>query len=201
MISGRVTGVETYVLADGKANTLALTSANFTGVTGAAITISDGDNGNTVSLASTAPAADHIIVYAGTGADVLTGGAGNDVFHAGGKTTMTGNGGTNEFVFSAAGSNTIADFTASATNEMLFISGSGFSLPGATATPQPLGGLFVQNGTGTFTATSQRFAYDTGNHDLYYDAGGSAPGSSRQLVAALSDHPASLNAAQLLFST
>ena len=65
--AGGVSGIETYVLADGRANTLSLTASNFTKVTGSAITISDGDNGNTVSLAATAPKADHIIVYAGSG--------------------------------------------------------------------------------------------------------------------------------------
>ena len=98
--AGGVTGVETYALADGAANTLTLTSANFIGVAGSTITISDGNNGNIVSAAGVA-APDRIIVYAGTGADALTGGPGNDIFYAGGNTTMTGGAGTNEFIFSA----------------------------------------------------------------------------------------------------
>ena len=81
-----VSGVETYVLADGAANTLTLASANFTGVTGSTITVSDGNNGNTVSAAGEA-AADHLVVYAGSGADVLTGGPGTNVFNTGGDTT------------------------------------------------------------------------------------------------------------------
>ena len=196
--AGGVTGVESYVLADGSPNTLNLTGANFTKVTGSAITISDGNNGNTVSLAAVAPSADHIIVYAGGGKDTLTGAAGNDVFYAGGDTTMTGKGGANQFVFGAAGNNTIADFGVSTTNEMLFLSGSGFSLPGATATPKALGGLFVEDSSGSFTSAAQRFAYDTANGDLYYSATGST--ATRHLVVALTGEPA-LNPAHLLFAT
>jgi Ca2+-binding RTX toxin-like protein len=146
-----VSGVESYVLADGAANTLTLTSANFAGVAGSTITVSDGNNGNTVSATGVA-APDRIIVYAG-----------NDVFSAGGDTTMTGGAGAKVFVFSAPGSNTIADFTASAINEMEFVSGSGFVLPGATTTPQPLGGLFVQDSAGSFTNGAERFAYGATN--------------------------------------
>ncbi len=195
--AGGVSGVETYVLADGRPNTLSLTSGNFTGVTGAAVTISDGDNGNTVSLASAVPAADHIIVYAGTGLDKLTGGAGNDVFYAGGDTRMTGGAGANEFVFSAAGTNTIADFGISSTNELVFVSGSGFTLSGATPALQHLPtGDFVADETGTFTASGQRFAYDTSNGKLLYSATGAAGAS--EFVATLTSHP-NINAATQLF--
>ena len=144
----------------------------------------------------TAP--DRIIVYAGTGADVLTGGPGNDIFYAGGDTKMTGGAGTNEFVFSAAGNNTIADLTVSSTNEMEFISGSGFSLPGATATPKPLGGLFTSNATGAFTATTQRFAYETANGELFYSASGTT--ATEHLVVTVTGHPI-LTASHLLFAT
>jgi len=194
-----VVGVETYVLADGAANVLTLASANFTGVTGSTITISDGNGGNMISASGVA-APDRIIVYAGTGADVLTGGPGNDVFYAGGKTTMTGGAGTNEFAFGASGSNTIADFTASATNEIAF-SNSGFALgqSGATATPKALpSGLFTSNSTGAFTATTQRFAYDTANGDLYYSAAGTT--ATEHLVAAVTGNPA-LTASHLFFIT
>ena len=87
---------------------------------------------------------------------------------------MTGGAGANQFTFSAAGSNTIADFTASTTNEIVF-SNTGFALglSGATSTPQALpAGLVVSDATGVFTATTQRFAYDTANGDLHYSASG-----------------------------
>jgi fibronectin-binding autotransporter adhesin len=193
-----VTGVQTIVLADGATNSLTLTSANFTGVTGLSITVSGGNGGNTVSALGVA-APDRVVVYAGSGADTLTGGPGNDIFYAGGDTTMTGGTGANQFTFSAAGTNTIADFTASATNEMLFTSGAGFSLPGATSTPAPLGSLFVQDSTGTFT--SQRFAYGETNGNLYYSASGTT--ASEHLVAHLTGDP-TLSTSQishLLFAT
>jgi Ca2+-binding RTX toxin-like protein len=198
--AGGVSGVEVYELANGGADSLTLINANFTGVTGTSITVYGSDGGNTVSAAGVA-APDRIIVHAGIGADVLTGGAGSDVFFAGGDTKMTGAAGANEFVFNAAGSNTIADFTASATNEIEFISGSGFVLPGAAATPKALASLFVQGGTGTFTATTERFAYGTSNGDLYYSASGTT--ATEHLVAHLSGDP-TLTASQLshlLFAT
>jgi RTX calcium-binding nonapeptide repeat (4 copies) len=195
--AGGVVGVETYVLADGGANSLTLASANFAGVAGSTIIVSDGNGGTAVSASGVA-APDRVIVYAGTGADVLTGGPGNDVFYAGGKTTMAGGTGTNQFTFSAAGSNTITDFTASSTNKMEFISGSGFALPGATSTPKALGTLFTSNATGAFTATTQRFAYDTANGNLFYSAGGTT--ATEHLVVTVGGHP-TLTASHLLFAT
>jgi Ca2+-binding RTX toxin-like protein len=185
-----VTGIETYVLADSGANALSLTSANFAGVAGHVITVSDGNGDSTVS-GSTLPAADRLNLYAGTGADELTGGAGGDALFAGGDTTMTGKAGANQFTFSAPGNNTITDFGASSANQMVFVSGSGFSLPGATIAPKPLGGLFT---AGAFTSPSQRFSYTGGK--LFYSATGSV--SSEHLVATLSGSPV-LNPAHLLF--
>ncbi len=180
---------------------LTLQAINFTGVAGGTITVNDGNSGNTVS-GSSLTSADAIVVHAGSGADSLTGGAGNDIFYAGGDTTMTGNAGANQFVFSAPGaSNTIVDFAASSTNELVF-SNSGFSLgqSGASATPQALPTtLFASNSTGAFGTTAQRFAYDTTNGQLLYDAQGSASGSTPQLVATLTGHPAISAATQLFF--
>jgi hypothetical protein len=191
-----VTGVETWVLADGGANTLNLTKVNFTGTKGS-ITIADGNGSNTVS-AATLPATDRIVVYAGSGVDKLVGGAGGDIFYAGGRTTMTGKTGTNEFIFSAPGHNVITDFSASITNEIV-VSNSGFNLKlsGAGSKPTLLpSGLFVANATGAFTKSSQRFAYDTSDGELFFSATGST--KNEQLVVTLTGHP-SLAAGQVFF--
>jgi len=197
--AGGVSGVETFHLAGGGTNSLTLASANFAGVAGSTITVIGGNSGNTVN-GSSLPSTDAIAVHAGSGADTLTGGAGNDFFYAGGDTSMTGNAGTNAFVFSAVGNNTIADFTASTTNEIAF-SNSGFALglSGASPTPKPLPAtLFVSDSTGTFTATTERFAYGTTNGELFYSASGTT--ATEHLVAKLTGDP-NLTASHLFFVT
>jgi hypothetical protein len=193
--------VETFALAGSAANTLTLASGNFTGVLNSRITIFDGGAGNTINGASM-PSSDAVTVHAGSGADSLIGGAGNDIFYAGGDTAMTGGGGTNAFVFLASGaSNTVADF-GSGTNRQVF-SYSTFNLgqTGATATPQPMQNtstLFVRNSTGTFSNTSQRLVYDTNNGELFSSTDGS--GGASHLVATLTGPP-TLLASQLFFVT
>jgi hypothetical protein len=194
-----VSGFKTITLGNGKSHTLTLTSANFAAVTEKAITVDDGDFGNTVT-ATTLPGGDHIIVHAGVGLDTLTGGKGNDVFYADGDTVMTGGAGRNKFVFSAPGGNTVGDFAVSASNEVVF-SNKGFSLglSGASGTPKALpADLFVENSDGHFTATSQRFAYATGDRDLFYSASGD--NGTPALVSHFSNTPA-LTAARLFFIT
>src|ERR1043166_9224919 len=93
-----VTSVETFVLASGAANALTLAPGNFTGIAAGLITVVDGNSNNTVN-ASTLSAGEAVKIIAGTGADALTGGHGNDTFFAGGKTKMTGGAGINDFTF------------------------------------------------------------------------------------------------------
>jgi hypothetical protein len=162
--AGGVSGIETYVLADGSKNTLTLTPANFAGVTGA-ITISDGNGGNTI-VATSLSLTDGITVYAGTGGDTLDGGKGPA-----------------EFVLAAPGKNTFQKFTAADT---IGLSNSGFAL-GQSVGPLPMD-LFVADSTGKFTNPSeQRFVYDTKTGDLSYSASGS--NTKKDLVVQLTSHP------------
>ena len=116
---------------------------------------------------------------------------------------MTGKTGTNEFIFSAPGSNVITDFTASPTNEIVF-SNSGFNLglTGASSTPTQFTtaeATALFSGSGTFTTTAQRFAYNSSNGRLLYGSDGS--GGTSQLVATLgtTTHPSSIAVSQLFF--
>jgi Ca2+-binding RTX toxin-like protein len=113
---------------------------------------------------------------------------------------MNGSAGANQFIFSAAGQNTVTDFSAASRDKLVF-SNSGFDLDlsGATDTAQKLpGSLFVANHAGKFTTTTQRFAYDTQTRQLYYDAGGSPTPAAKHLVVTLDSHPA-LVAGNLFF--
>ena len=195
---GNVSGFPVITLADGAYNKLTLTSANFTGIADNKITINDGDSGNKVNAAALT-ADQSIVIYAGSGTDSLTGGAGNDMFFAGGHTTMTGGTGADDFVFSAPGSNTVTDFS---TFDHIDLSNFGFSLgltPKATAQALP-SNLIGSLTNGSFSTTTQRFAYDQSTGHLLYDADGSGGAYSAQIIATLTGDPA-LTAAQLFSGT
>jgi hypothetical protein len=185
--AGGVSGVEAYRLAGGGRNALTLTNAQFAGVTGAAIEVLGGANGNTVDAAA----------VSGGNRLVFVGGTGDDEVRPGALAMMTGGGGSNQFTFADIGNRTIADFGAGAGNRLLFRD-SGFDLGvnegQGTLTPKYLdASTFVADPGGMFTAGSQRFAYDTTGGTLYYDADGSGPGFARSAVVTLADN-AVLNA-------
>jgi hypothetical protein len=103
----RESGFPTIALASTGANTLTFTDANFAGATGASITVDGGNAGNTINAAGLT-GADRVIVWGGAGKDVLTGGAGNDIFKFTAATltasdTVKGGGGNNEIDITTAG--------------------------------------------------------------------------------------------------
>ncbi|HEY1299421.1 MAG TPA: calcium-binding protein, partial [Stellaceae bacterium] len=92
LVAGGVGGVETWRLANGKPSSLRLVPSNFTGTDGNAITVIDGNAGDTVDAAALA-ASDRVTV---------TGGGGNDFFVGGpAKDTFIGGAGADTFEFSA----------------------------------------------------------------------------------------------------
>jgi Bacterial Ig-like domain len=107
VLAGGVSGVETYKLANGVANSLTLADTNFAGVGGATITIYAGDGSSTVD-ASMLIGTNRVIVVGGMGEDNFTGGAGNDIFEfsaaeLAATDTVAGRGGTNVLRMTTAG--------------------------------------------------------------------------------------------------
>ncbi|HEU0157157.1 MAG TPA: calcium-binding protein, partial [Stellaceae bacterium] len=190
-----VGGVETYVLADGGADSLTLATGNFAGVTGNAITVVGGNAGNRISEAAVA-AADLVTIKGGAGADTLI---------AGPHAIMTGGSGSDLFEFTSPGTSagadriTVTDFAHGA--DKLGLSNAGFhlGLAKAGASPRLLPtSLFSARTNGTFDTAGERFAYDTGTGRLYFDADGNGASHSRQLVATLVGHP-NITAGDLFF--
>lgn len=101
-----VSQVETIQLAEG-GNGITLLNANLTGVSDGRITVRGGAAGNDVVNASGLTGARSVDVTAGAGADVLRGGAGNDIFrfkaaHLAGDTVVGGLG-TDRLVLNTSG--------------------------------------------------------------------------------------------------
>jgi len=140
-----------------------LTFANELGVTGGLSELIAGSGDETLSGAG---ATSGVALFGSTDTaanDILTGGAGNDTLQAGvGNETLTGGAGTNLFVLNhladAGGNITIADFAASATNEIAFGNYSPSDVASALAAGVETDGNFVitlsDNTTVTFTGVT-----------------------------------------------
>ncbi len=179
-----VRGFPTISLANTGPNALTLLSSNFIGVAGKVITVEGSSNSDTLSQAGVT-AGDHA---------VLRGGAGDDTLVAGQNAALTGGSGNDLFVFTVPGSaatpdtNTIADF-AHGTDKLAF-SETGFGLGSAPVAAT----LFTANPTGSFTAATQQFAYDTATGALYARGAGSS-----QLPVATLTHRPTLSAGDITF--
>ena len=113
----------------------------------------------------------------GSGNDILTGGKGND-------SLIGGYGGTDTFAFKSfnEGVDSIDDFNATTTNELIQVSAAGFggglSLGTLSANQFTLGA--------SATTNTQRFIYNTATGGLFFDQDGSASGFTQVKFAQLS---------------
>jgi len=198
--SANLGGVSDFGTIDLAAGNSTVTVTDTT-LSGGAVTINDGSSGtNTVSAAGDTAASDgkSLTYYAGSGADSFTGGFENDTIYAGsGSGTFTAGSGSDTFVFikSSLPNQALDNFQVSSDDILVYgiHSTGGFDL-GSTdnalnpTTPTAISVAdFVANASGDFTASTQRFAYDTSNGQLYYSATGS--NGSEHLVATLAGAP------------
>ena len=204
---GGVSKFGTINLATGN-NTVTLTDAT---LSGGAVTLHDGTSGNnTVTVSDTSASAGQTLTYmAGSGADNFTGGFENDTIYAGtGSGTYTFGLGNDKLMFIADNlpTQTVDDFNATSGNDSIVVYGihatNGFDLGSTDNALNPLvatainSSIFVSNASGSFTNSSQRFAYDTSNGQLFYSATGS--NSSETHIATLAGAPA-FTASNLFF--
>jgi hypothetical protein len=175
------------------------------------VTLHDGTSGNnTVTVSDTSASAGQTLTYyAGTGTDNFTGGFESDTIYAGtGSGTYTFGLGNDKLMFIADNlpAQTVDDFNVTTGNDSIVVYGihstNGFDLGSTDNALNPLVAtaidptIFVMNATGSFTSSTQRFAYDTSNGQLFYSATGS--NSSEAHIATVAGAPA-FTASNLLF--
>ena len=196
----------TIFLAAGN-NTVTLTD---TTLSGGAVGLHDGASGNnSVSAAgdTSASTGKSLTYYAGAGTDSFTGGFENDTIFAGtGSGTYTFGLGNDKLMFIANNLPTQTVDGFNTTNDSIVVYGihatNGFDLGSTDNGMNPLvataidPSIFVANASGTFTSSSQRFAYDTSNGQLFYSATGS--NGSESHIATLAGAPG-FTASNLLF--
>lgn len=198
---GRVSNFGKIDLAGGGTNTVTVTDTTLSGGT---IAIFDGTNSNnTVSAAGdTAASKGKTLVYfENSGTDSFAGGFENDIIVAGAAMSSS-----DSFVFIAdnLGTQTIDNFRPSTDSLLVYgiHAANGFDLGPTDNGLNPLSPtaidptIFIANAAGTFTSSSQRFAYDTTNGDLVYGASGSM-GPERTI--AIFNGATSLTADNILF--
>ena len=189
-------GIASYTLPDGHPNTFTLTNADFKGVAGNTITVTGGNDGNTISANA----------VTGNWKVIMTGGGAADTLIAGYGTTMTGGGGADSFELtnwgqSQSDKNIIADFVSG--QDKIVFSDSGFNLgvndgKGTPTLQQLAASAFSPNINGTFATPANHFAYHQSTGQLYYDSGGSSTPNAAHLIATLSNH-ATVTVADLFF--
>jgi hypothetical protein len=195
-------GNDTVVLGNGS-NNITLGTGNDS--------VTVGNNSNTITVIGSATSVDTIVV--GNGSNTLNLGAGtynvtegngaDTIILGNGKYNVTaGNGSPDLFIYTTPSALLTMSY---AGNDALVFRNSGFDLGvdnglGTLSLQTIAAALFSPNTDGTFATAANRFAYNAANGDLYYDASGSAAGSSRVLIADLTNHP-HLTAASLFFTS
>ena len=181
-----------------------------TTLSGGAVTLYDAASGNnSVSAAGdTSASKGKTLTYnAGSGTDSFIGGFENDTIFAGtGSGTYTFGLGNDKLMFIADNLPTQTVNSFNVTNDSIVVYGihatNGFDLGSTDNALNPLvataidPSIFVANASGAFTSSTQRFAYDTSNGQLFYSATGS--NSSESHIATLAGAPA-FSASNLLF--
>ncbi len=115
-------------------------------------------------------------------AQLIIGNTGNDrIKGAGGIDTIYGGFGADTFVLTnvAGGFDNFEDFVSG--TDFLEISAAQFG--GGLAAGSLTAGQFTANAAGTFSNTTERFVYNTSNHQLIYDADGNGGANSSVLIA------------------
>jgi hypothetical protein len=203
---GGISNFGTVDLAAGNSNV----TVTDTTLSGGTVTLVDGASGGNVSSAAgdtSASIGKSLIYDAGSGADAFTGGFENDTIYAGtGLGTYTAGTGSDSFVFikDTLATQTLANFQVKSDDILVYgtADSNGFDLGTTVNALDPTvataitASIFVANETGSFTASTQHFAYDTANGDLYYGATGSS--GSKSLLTTLTGEPA-FTAVNLLF--
>ncbi len=142
-----VSGVETYRLASGKPNDLRLTTANFIGTTGTAITVIDGNAGDTVNAIALS-LSDRTTVIGGSGNDVFISSAGTDFFN--------GHAGNDIFRFSIANLSASDVVKGGDGNDTLFLTSAGTVAAGGVSQVETY--ELANGGANKVTLTAGNFA-------------------------------------------
>jgi Ca2+-binding RTX toxin-like protein len=209
-------GADTLQLGNGN-NTVTLGNGNDSVTTGSGsdtVTVGNGNDminvGGGSNKVTVGNGTDTITL--GNGASTLALGNGTDTINLGsaantltlgaGSYTLTApsNGGGNELVLTVLPAQLTMVFQS---KDKLVFANTGFDLgvdnSKGTLNPQAIASsLFSTSTNGTFTSTSQRFAYNQITGNLYYDAQGNKAGSTSLVVDHLTNDP-HLTAANLFF--
>jgi Ca2+-binding RTX toxin-like protein len=130
-------------------------SADVGGV-GHTLTLDDSAATGNLFVDASAMTANLKLLLDGLGNDILTGGAGNDIFQFNTAPTQ--------------GADQITNFNNTTQQDSFAVSAAGFG--GGLTQGQNVTSLFESSGDNNFASANSRFHFDTANHGLYYSADG-----------------------------